>query len=188
MAEKKKSLLEIAVGKMKRRQALAKKVDDAEKKEKSFEDAKKKAAEEKKDARKKLDEADSKEEIIKALAEIKPESRSRRSHQATYGFFDLLNKFNKNGKTDFSDSYNALQNTELIKKALLDAAEYNAQDDTIIIRGEKIRAAIAEEQKQLDALYKEAEEKLDLALQGKSEEDVPAEPVPEENLEPDKKE
>ena len=70
----------------------------------------------------------------------------------------------------------------------MDAAEYNAQDDTIVISGEKIRAAIVAEQKRLDDLYKEAEEKLDLALQGKSEEDVPAEPVPEENLEPDKKE
>ena len=114
----KKSLLEIAVGRMKRRQSLEKKLADADKKEKSFEEAKKKAAEEKKDVKKKLDEAASKADIIKALAKIKPESRSNRAHQATDGFFDLLNKFNEKGNKDFSDAYNALQNTELIKKAL----------------------------------------------------------------------
>ena len=187
MADK-KSLLEIAMGKMKRRQALEKKVADADKKEKALEEAKKKNAAEKKDAKKKLDEATSKEEIIKALAEIKPESRSKRAHQATEGFFDLLNKFNEKGKTDFSDAYNALQNTTFVRKSLLAAAEYNEQDDTIIISGEKIRAAIVAEQERLDALYKEAEEKLDLALQENTAEDVPTEPAPEENTEPDKKE
>ena len=159
----KKSPLEIALAKIRKKQALEakfKKVNEKkEQKKRELQDINNEVMKWKN----KVDDSESNIDILKDLAKIKTEPSKLRAHEAATGFFNILNLFNNNEiENDFSKSYNFLHDTKKVRAAVESAAIYDKENDTVIISGTLLREKINEQKHIIDEKLKAAADQLGL--------------------------
>ena len=95
-------------------------------------------------------------EVLLRIAGRERERREHRRQWAVKGFFSIINQFNSPNESDFSRLCYAIQNTELIVKALLGASTYKPDSDQFVIYGKTFRRLISEEKAHYDADIAEA--------------------------------
>ncbi len=159
----KKTPLEIAQEKLRKNQANELKLKKAQEKQEKRKQELQAANEKTKALKKKIARSDSKIDIIKKLAKIKTEPSRQRSHEATTGFFNILDRFNNSkNENDFSNNYNFIHDTKKVREAVEAAITYDKDKDTLIISGSVLREKINEQKHAIDEILKAAAVQLGL--------------------------
>ncbi len=165
-AKKKKSKLDIAMNRLSRMKAMEKRAEESAERERKAEEERKKRKAQKKEAEKALAQAKKELAAVRDYANVKREPSNIRKKYAVKGFFDLLDKCNKDGTRDFTDTYNFIGNTQWLQEVLMKNLVVNKNAGKLVIDIEGLRNDVFAKKKEIDEII----EKFNIILNDEWEE------------------